>query len=202
MNTTIFTKEIKQAEQAVQEYEQRYKRLVSSVTDYVYSVSVHHRRPEATAHGPGCEAVTGYTSKEFEADPYLWYRMIYSEDRPAVTAQAERVLNGETPPPLEHRILHKDGRLRWIRNTPVPRKDAQATLVGYDGMVSDITERKRARQFLAVQYAVTRNLGEASSLDEALTRILESVCETFQGFLWTWQRYGVWMPRPMCCGAA
>jgi hypothetical protein len=38
-----------------------------------------------------------------------------------------------------------------------------------------IPERKRAGQFLAVQYAVTRNLAEASGLDEALTRILESV---------------------------
>jgi PAS domain S-box-containing protein len=184
MHTTLFIKEKMQAEQAVQEYEQRYKRLVSSVTDYVYSVTVDHRRPVATAHGPGCEAVTGYTSREFEADPYLWYRMIYSEDRPAVTAQAERVLNGEAPPPLEHRIIHKDGRLRWIRNTPVPRKDDQRSLVGYDGMVSDITERKRAEQFLAVEYAVTRNLGEASSLDEALNRILESICETFRCFLW------------------
>ena len=68
MHTTIFMRERKQSEQAAQEYEQRYKRLVSSVTDYVYSVTIAQGRPVATAHGPGCEAVTGYTSKEFEAD--------------------------------------------------------------------------------------------------------------------------------------
>ena len=140
--------------------------------------------PSATAHGPGCEAVTGYTSQELEADPFLWYSMIHSEDRPAVTAQAERILKGETPPPLEHRIIHKDGRIRWIRNTPVPHRDGHGRLIAYDGLVSDITERKRAEQFLAVQYAVTRELGEASSLDEALTRILENLCTTFQCFLW------------------
>ncbi len=141
MHTTIL---IKERDQAVQESEQRYKRLLDSVTDYVYSVT---RRPGPTrghAHGPGCEAVTGYTSREFTADPFLWYRMIYSEDRPAVTAQAERILKGETPPPLEHRIVHKDGSLRWIRNTPVPHKDALGRLISYDGLVSDITERKRA----------------------------------------------------------
>ena len=117
--------------------------MLTAVTDYVYSVTVHDGRPTATAHGPGCEAVTGYTSKEFNADPFLWYRMISSEDRAAVTAQAERVLNGETPPPLEHRILHKNGRLRWVRNTPVPQRDEQGRLIGYDGLVSDITERKQ-----------------------------------------------------------
>src|ERR1039458_357505 len=163
VNTTVFMRERKQSEQAAQEYEQRYKRLVSSVTDYVYSVTVAEGRPVATAHGPGCEAVTGYTSKEFEADPYLWYRMIYSEDRAAVTAQAERVLHGETVPPLEHRIIHKDGRLRWIRNTPVPHKDDQGSLLGYDGMVSDITERKRAEQFLAVQYRSEEHTSELQS---------------------------------------
>ena len=184
VHTTVFMRERKQSEQAAQEYEQRYKRLVSAVTDYVYSVTIAQGRPVETAHGPGCEAVTGYTSKEFEADPYLWYRMIYNEDRAAVMAQAERVLHGETASPLEHRINHKDGRLRWIRNTPVPHKDDQGGLLGYDGMVSDITERKRAEQFLAVQYTVTRNLGEASSLDEALARILESICGNFRCFLW------------------
>jgi len=184
MPTTVSYKESKRAEQAVQESEQRYKRLLASVTDYVYSVTVNHGRPVGTAHGPGCQAVTGYTSSDFDADPFLWYRMIYSEDRPAVTAQAEQVLKGETPPPLEHRIVHKDGRLRWIRNTPVPHKDDQGGLNAYDGLVSDITERKRAEQFLAVQYLVTRELGEASSLDEALRRILESICSTFRCFLW------------------
>jgi PAS domain S-box-containing protein len=146
MSTTTFFKEGGKAVEAVQESEERYKRLLTSVTDYVYSVTVEQGRPAATAHGPGCEAVTGYKSSEFDADPFLWYRMIHLEDRPAVTAQAERVLKGETPPPLEHRIIHKDGRLRWIRNTPVPHKDPQGRLVSYDGLVSDITERKRAEE--------------------------------------------------------
>lgn len=138
--------EQERADHAVNESEQRYKRLLASVTDYVYSVSVDQGRPTATVHGPGCEAVTGYNSSEFERDPFLWFRMIYSDDRPAVRTQAELVMRGETPAALEHRIKHKDGRLRWIRNTPVPHKDAEGRLMGYDGLVSDITERKRAEE--------------------------------------------------------
>ena len=184
MSTTFLINERDHAQQVAQETEQRYKRLLASVTDYVYSVSIDQGRPVATSHGPGCEAVTGYTSREFEADPFLWHRMIYGEDRAAVVAQAERVLRRETPPALEHRIIHKNGRIRWIRNTTVPHKDGQGRLVSYDGLISDITDRKRAEQFLAVQYAVTRELGQASSLHEALTRILENICTTFQCFLW------------------
>jgi PAS domain S-box-containing protein len=144
MNVTPFAQCSDQVERAVRESERRYRRLLASVTDYVFSVTVDQGRAAATSHGPGCEAVTGFTAGELEADPYLWFRMVHEEDRPAVTERAERILRGESPPPLEHRIVRKDGTIRWIRNTAVPRKDEQGRLVMYDGLVSDITERKQA----------------------------------------------------------
>ena len=154
---------------ATLESEQRYRRLLASVTDYVYSVTVKDSRAVSTCHGPGCEAVTGYSSEDFEADPTLWYEMIFEADRPAVLAQADRILRGEEPPPLEHRITHKDGNLRWIRNTPVPRKNAQGVLVGYDGLVYNITERK-----LAEQQSIRANV-ELAANEEALKRTLEEL---------------------------
>jgi PAS domain S-box-containing protein len=184
MHTTILSKEKGLAEQAEQESEQRYERLLASVTDYVYSVTIEQGRHAGTSHGPGCEAVTGYTARELDADPLLWYRMVLDEDRASVTDQAERILRGETPPPLEHRIIHKNGTIRWISNTPVLRKDSLGRLIAYDGLVSDITERKRREHLLAVQYTVTRELAEASSLDELWPRILQNICNTFSSFLW------------------
>ena len=35
------------------------------------------------------------------------------------------------------------GATRWVRNTPVPRFGPQGGLVGYDGLVQDITEQKK-----------------------------------------------------------
>lgn len=130
----------------IEEGEQRYKRLLSSVTDYVYAVTLDDGKAVDTFHGPGCEAVTGYTSEEFEADQTLWYRMVCEEDRPAVLDQVSRILKGEIPAPIEHRILHKSGCIRWIRNTAVPRRDPQGRLVAYDGLVHDITSRKEAEE--------------------------------------------------------
>jgi len=134
--------ERKHAENALQESEKRYKKLVESITDYIYTVQVEDGRPAATKHGPGCVAVTGYTSAEYEADPYLWYRMIHEEDRRAAAEQNEKILSGAVPPSLEHRIIHKDGSVRWVKNTPVPRCDERGRLIAYDGMVTDITERR------------------------------------------------------------
>jgi len=136
--------ERKLAELALRESEQRYRRLLATVTDYVYTVEVADGRPVATQHGPGCEAVTGYRPEDFAADPFLWLNMVPDEDRPAVLAHAQAILSGAEPAPLDHRIVRKDGPVRWVRNTPSVRRDAQGRLVGYDGLVKDITERKRA----------------------------------------------------------
>jgi PAS domain S-box-containing protein len=135
---------------------------------------VEDGRAVATIHGSGCEAVTGYTSGEFGADQTLWYRMIHVEDRPAVLERASRILRGEEAPPLEHRIIHKNGTERWIRNTTVPRKDAHGRLVGYDGLVYDITERKQAEERL------TRAHAELKTNEEALKRALEELQGTNQ----------------------
>ena len=70
--------------------------------------------------------------------------MICDEDRPAVMAQVEGILRDQKPSALEHRIVHKDGRIRWLKNTTVARKDAQGQLISYDGLISDITDRKQA----------------------------------------------------------
>lgn len=133
---------------ALRESEARYKRLIDSVTDYIYTVRVEDGHPVATVHGPGCVAVTGYTSEEYQADPYLWYRMVYAQDRDAVTEQAARVIAGETTAPLEHRIVHRDGFIRWVRNTSVPYYDEHQRLVAYDGLITNITEHKRAEEAL------------------------------------------------------
>jgi len=49
---------------------------------------------------------------------------------------------------LEHRIIHKNGDVKWVRNTPVPRYDLEGKLIAYDGLIVDITERKKAEEAL------------------------------------------------------
>jgi len=134
-------------ERAVRDSEKRYRRLLDSVTDYIYTVKVEHGRPVSTVHGPGCARVTGYTSEDLDRNPQLWVEMVKEEDRMAVLKQAARVLAGDCVA-LEHRIIDKGGAVRWVRHTPVTRHDEQNNLIGYDGLISDITERKQAEEAL------------------------------------------------------
>lgn len=138
----------KRTEDAVRKSEQRYRELLDSVTNYIYTVRVENGKPVGTTHGPGCAAVTGYTSEELSTDPFLWYRMVLDADKQIVLDQAARVLAGERPSAIEHRVVHKNGNIVWIRNTIVPRFDNQGRLTAYDGLISDITERRRSDEFV------------------------------------------------------
>jgi two-component system, cell cycle sensor histidine kinase and response regulator CckA len=134
----------KQTENALRDSEDRFRRLVESVTDYIYSVKLENGHPVSTSHAPACVSITGYTSEEYTADPDLWYRMVYDEDKQIVMEHTEKIFSGFDALPLEHRIVHKNGSLRWIKNTPVLKRDEKGILTAYDGLIEDITMQKQA----------------------------------------------------------
>lgn len=47
-----------------------------------------------------------------------------------------------------------------------------------------VSERRRTEQLLIVQCAISRQLGEASTLDQALARVLESICANLHSSRW------------------
>lgn len=130
------------------ESESRYKTLVDSVTDYIYSVQVKNGKVVSKGHGAGCVAVTGYSKEEFERDPDLWDRIVFKDDREKEMDHRARILQGKTSPASEYRIIHKTGETRWIKTATVPHYDADGNLTSYDALVSNITDRKKAEQDL------------------------------------------------------
>ncbi len=138
----------RRAEQALRQSEQHYRQLLESVTSYIYTVTVQEGRAVTTAHGRACLAVTGYSVEEFTASPLLWHDMVHDADKSLVLAQSATVISGGRPEPIEYRIRHKSGRVVWVRNTVVPRLDERGRLVSYDGLIEDISERKRAENLV------------------------------------------------------
>ncbi|NJK87904.1 MAG: PAS domain-containing protein, partial [Bacteroidales bacterium] len=101
-----------------------------------------------TIHGDGCISVTGYSSDEFYKDHDLWYKIVHPEDKQLVIDKVEEILKKKEVLSFEHRIIHKNGTMRWIMNTPVLRIDESGELTGYEGLIQNITDRKLAEKAL------------------------------------------------------
>jgi PAS domain S-box-containing protein len=136
--------------------EERYGKLINYLTDYIYSVRIDDGVAVETHHGPGCVNVTGYTSEDYDANPDLWYDMVPDEDRPRVLEQAQLAVAGTEIGAVEHRIKHRDGSIRWIRNKIVVSKDDEGHPIAYDGLITDITQLKRvqARESIKTQQLI------------------------------------------------
>jgi len=154
-------------DEALRESESRYKQLLTAITGYIYTVIIKNGKPVKTVHGQQCVVITGYSPEDFDTDPNLWISMVHKEDREIVRNQAEQALKGINIPPIEHRIIRKNGALRWIRNTIVLNYNAQGDLISYDGVIEDITERKLAEEALQKSEenyrTLLENLGEGTS---------------------------------------
>jgi PAS domain S-box-containing protein len=186
----------RQAQQQLQESEQRYRRLTDTVTDYIYRVRVEHGRSVETIHGANCEAVTGYTPEEFDANRMLWIAMVPPEDRALVERQAACILSGQEAPPIEHRIRRKDGQINWVLNTVSPERDDQGHLIAYDGLLRDITKRKVAEETLRLLNIdlgksladrtgeLQQNIKQVKLLTEAVSHLGEGVLITSDKLDW------------------
>jgi PAS domain S-box-containing protein len=128
--------------------EERYKRITDNLTDYLYTVKVENGKAVETVHNEACIAITGYSPKEFAEDPYLWINMVIPEQKEKVAERFLKILEGEDVSTIEHQIIHKNGNIRWISDTLIPKYDSKGMLISYDGVIKDITERKRSEILL------------------------------------------------------
>jgi two-component system sensor kinase FixL len=148
----------------LEESEQRYRRLAEAITDYIYRVRIERVQLVETIHGANCKTVTGYLPQEFIDDPSLWISIVPEEDRPLVEQQAASILSGQGAQTIEHRIQRKDGQVRWVLNTAVPDHDQIGTLIAYDGLIRDVTDRKLAEDQLRKERQQLRLALDASEM--------------------------------------
>ena len=173
----------------------RYQKLLEAATDYTYTVMIEDGRPSRTVHSICSFAITGYTPAEYQETPFLWFEMIHADDRDLVSEHLNNLMTGAEIPPFVHRIIHKNGSIRWVRNTVVPHYDGKGRLVEYDALVSDITEAQKAAAKTAKINRAYKTLSmcnqamiRASSEKELLARLCHILTDA-GGYVLAWVGY-------------
>ena len=153
----------------------RYENLINYLTDYIFTVIIKDGVAVETIHGPGCTPVTGYTPEDYKSDPELWYRMVHDKDREKVLEQAKLALEGKEVQPLEHRIVHRNGHIRWVSSKIVVTKDALGNPVAYDGLINDITRLKKVKAAAALRNKQLRQADKMASLGILISGIAHEI---------------------------
>lgn len=148
------------AEEALRESEEKYRNLVENITDVIYIIG---KNGKITYVSPVVESVIGYTPEEIIGQ-YI-KKFIYSEDLDRIMDNVKKILTGEKTE-NEYRILTKSGDIRWIHTSsqPITRN---GEIIGLQGALSDITERKHAEEAIRESEELYKSLVKTSP--EAVT---------------------------------
>ena len=141
--------ERKQVEAKLREAETRYRSLVEQVPAAIYRQEIEHEGAISYI-SPQIESLTGYAPEEY-ADPTFWVRTMHPEDRQRVLAEDERTDRTGEPFRVEFRMITREGRVIWLRDEAVLVRDAAGEPLYWQGVVSDITERKGLEERLEHQ---------------------------------------------------
>ncbi len=121
---------------------------MSSISDCLWSAEVDEEgKWNYQYYSPAVEKITGRPASFYMQGPDAWFGIVHPDDRARVAIAAERLISGQVEQAEgEYRIIHTNGDVRWIRDSGVATRSG--TRLRIDGVVSDITERKRAEDAL------------------------------------------------------
>jgi PAS domain S-box-containing protein len=140
--------EQKEAEERTQDAENRYRTIVERVPTVAYTWDSADAPGEASAPyiSPQIHRLLGYTAEEWLEDPSLWEACAHPDDRQATLEAWEDASIREETFTAEYRLRNADGRWVWIRDEAVPVSTGPRGRPIYQGVMFDITERKRAEE--------------------------------------------------------
>jgi len=132
------------SEERMRESEARYGALVDQLPAIVYSEDLTGDGLALIFINEGVEHLLGIGREEWMGDPTVWLSSIHPEDRERVAAENRRVEETGEPFESEYRMIARDGRVRWFADRAVVVRDPAGNALAWQGVMLDITDRKRA----------------------------------------------------------
>jgi PAS domain S-box-containing protein len=172
----------KDAEERLREAEERYRILVEQLPVITYidlpgEADADLWRPSYVS--PRLQGMLGWTPDEWLSDPLFYYdRIVHPDDKAWVIEAHDVAFDEQEGHTIEHRLLHRDGSVRWFVDHMVIARDKDERPLWSQGYLLDITERKEAERRL--REAETRYAAIVESSDDAIVGLTpEGVVTSF-----------------------
>jgi two-component system, NtrC family, sensor kinase len=136
-------------EVSLKESEERYRALVANIPGAVYRCAYDNEWTMIFLSDAIFE-IAGYPASDFINNSVRSFTsIIYHEDRDKINTFIEKSREARQPYILEYRIICADGSIRWVydKGQGIYGKE-ENYVVFLDGVILDITERKRAEENL------------------------------------------------------
>jgi diguanylate cyclase (GGDEF)-like protein/PAS domain S-box-containing protein len=133
--------ERKDVEERLREAEERYRTMVEQIPAVTYIDHVDETS-SAIYMSPQVEGMSGYTPEEWLEDPELWIKILHPEDKERVLAESRRTNETGDPFRVEYRMISKSGHVAWVRDEAVLVKGRGGRSRFWQGVITDVTERK------------------------------------------------------------
>jgi PAS domain S-box-containing protein len=104
---------------------------------------------------PGLKSLLGFDDREISTRPDDWGSRVHPDDLAVAAAGVKNCIDGITDSyEVEHRMLHKDGSVKWMLSRGSALRGADQSLRRLVGTKVDITERKLAEDVIRESQAV------------------------------------------------
>ncbi|MBI3756997.1 MAG: PAS domain S-box protein [Deltaproteobacteria bacterium] len=129
------------------------------------------------------QSVIGLSEEEMHAHPRGWNVCMHPDDIPRVEAVQKAYFAGEIPRyETEHRLVHKDGSIRWFLCRATAVRDVDGAPLRLLGTDTDITERKAIEEALRKAHAeLERRVQERTIELERANEALRESEERYRG---------------------
>ena len=125
--------------------------------------------------------IYGFTPQQFVLTYEDVMRIIHPDDREYIEKVQEEIIHRAGKElQVECRIVRPDGEVRVVQNSYDTDYDDEGELTRIAGTVQDITGRKWEERRQRAQHEVTRILAEAPTLEDAVPKILQAICESLK----------------------
>ena len=146
-NFNTMSLSLKEGLDALQESQERYALAAHGANDGLWDWNL---TTDTVYYSPRWKAMLGYADQDIGNNPESWYQVVHPDDLPLVESRITDHLAGKTSHlEVEHRMLHSDGKYRWMLNRGIAERDSSGRPGRMAGSQTDVTVRKLAEERLA-----------------------------------------------------